>query len=234
MMRRLAVLALAAFTSACFDFVEPDLADESGGALLQVTATQVENGIIDIDALFAPGIDADGFRRRVDNDTLRVLGLALGPVSQRASGTRVYDVNDTIAGLTTLHPFTVVAPRVEGVAPLPEVVWQGFRKLGSDTVIIQRGDELTLPVETDLGVPRPTKPNQQWLLGVAGKTNSFLIGGSGLPPLVIRIPVAWIPERPDSILSATLTVSQSGVVRVPAYRAALNYSASINWTVIIR
>ena len=234
MIRRLAILAIAAVTSACFDFIAPDLADESGGALIQLNARQAGNGVVDIEALFSAGLDADGFRRRIENDTLHVLGLSLVPVSQRASGTLVYDLNDTIAGLTTLSPFTVVAPRVHGVAPLPEVVWQGFRKIGPDTIVIRRGEELTLPIETDLGVPRPTKPSQQWLLQVTGETNSFLIGGSGLPPLVIRIPVAWIPERPDSILSATLTLSQSGQVRVPGYRAAINYSASNNWTVIIR
>ena len=231
---RPALLVLSVFVSACFDFIEPDLADENGAALLNINATQVEDGIVDIEALFSPGIDADGFRRRVQNDTLRVFGLVIPPSSERASGTLVYNVDATMAEITTFHPFTVVAPRVAGVAALPEVVWQGFRKLGADTIVIRRGEDLTLAVETDPDIPRPARPNQQWLLQIAGGNDSFLIGGNGLPPLSIRIPVAWIPERPDSILSATLTSSQSGVVRVPNYRAAINYSAIVQWTVIIR
>ena len=235
-MRRLAIVALAALASACFDFdfVDPDLAEESGGAVVIVTASQVEDGDVNISAMMSPGIDDAGFIRDVENDALHVFGIPLTPIEHRRSGTRIYELTDTLPALTTFDPFTVITPRVRGLAPLPSVRWQGFRKLGPDTILIRRGESLTFPVATDPTPPQPAPPEQQWTLRLAGDENSFLIGGSSMPPSVIQIPAAWIPAPPDSILNATLTTSQSGQVRVPGYRGVFNYSASVSWTILIR
>jgi hypothetical protein len=218
----------------CMDFIEPDLAAENAAATISVSALQEnDSSLLLIDAVLVPGLDEDGFRRRVVRDTLIAFGLSIAPSSIRRKDNRVYEARQTVTNPASIA-FTVDPPLIEGLPQRPSIRWFGLRKVGADTIRLRRGEDLILRVDTSLGASQPTPETRNWSLQLVGKRNEFRLGGSGMPPTTIIVPAMWIPALPDTVLRATLLFNQSAVLIASNYRGLYNHFVRTNWTVILQ
>ena len=232
MHKRIGLIALAlTWCLGCYDFVDPDFSDENNNAIFQVSVGENDRGQYSLHGTLVLGIDNDGLRRDVRNDTVVFRDLKLPPVRVGRNETRIYERLDT-TGVS--GPFTVVAPIVEGVSPLPFVRWPTVRRAGSDTLRITRGANLRLPLDVEGTQPQPRTPSQNWQVEIIGGSAQFFVGGRGIPPQIIEVSPNFLPPAPDSVFTALLTWSQSDQLRVSGYRGGYNYTQQSNWTVVIR
>lgn len=231
MLRVALLLWCCAALSGCWDFVEPDLPAEAGVSVLQVSAFLQDDGRVQISALLAPGIDQDGFRRRILNDTLGIFDVRLPPTATRASGTREYFHTIQLEGDAASRPFTVDPPLLENVPVIPHVRWFGVRKLGADTVLLPRTEDLVLRVDADPGVSTPPPGSRSWSLELSGAGGTLLLSGSGLPPEELRIPDTFLPHGGADMLRAVLVVTQSSTVRAPNFRGNYGFIVRNSWII---
>jgi hypothetical protein len=227
------VALLCVWNIACWDFVEPDLAAENGAGVLQLTATLDEAGNLRANATLSPGLDPDGFRRRVTRDTVRVLAFATASDSVLRNGFHLYSLVARADTLALRDGVMVQGPAVEGVAFAPSVRWYVHRKAGPDTVRIARGSDLLLPMTRDTITPQPPA-SEQWLLSLTGGDRRFEISATGRPPADLHVPAEWVPAGPDSIVRVTFMSFQATQMFSADYRAFMNFTTFANWTVIVR
>jgi hypothetical protein len=227
------VCCLAAFTAGCFDFIEPEFAEENAGAVMQINARIDDKGNIVLSGLLVPGLNSDGFLREVVRDTLYVFGVAIPSDTVRANGTREYSLSAPLGADILTQPFTIDPPRVEGIAVAPQVRWFSPRPLDPDTIRIDPGEDLVLHIARDSAAPTPN-PVEQWLLEMTSGSNRFQISANGPPPTELLIPATWIPEPVDSVVRVRFTSFQSTQLFLTDYRGAYSYTVQFDRTVVIQ
>lgn len=233
------LLLLGTGLAGCWDFVAPDLGVEAGVAVLQVSALLENDGRVQITGLLAPGIDEDGFRRRILNDTLRVFDIRFPPTGSRASGSREYFRSGRLDGDPFAQPFVIEPPRLEDVPVTPGVRWFGVRPLDPDTLRIAPGQDLLLRLDTNLGAAVPEPGARAWSLDLAGGAGNFHLSGSGIPPETLIVPAIYLPVPfveggSNNFARATLAYTQSIVVRSPNYRGNYAFTVRSTWTIEIQ
>ena len=230
--RALNALVAPLLATACVDFVAPDLPEIGAPAVFQGALRVRADGSVQVDGQLAPGLDEDGFRRRVAREAVVALGRMVAPGSTAPNGTRSYfdewsTTIDSVAGTLTLE-----APAVEGVGPPPAIRWSGLAKLDSDTVPVAAGEDLVLRVRLS-GADEPPPLNDSWLLQLTGEEGQFRIGADGAPPDSIVVPARWLPAPDDGVVLAELGYTRTTSVR-PAmsdYVGLFLLGAGVSWTV---
>jgi hypothetical protein len=231
--RILLMACLCVSVSACWDFVEPELPVEAGVSVLQVSALLEDNGRVQISGLLAPGIDEDGFRRRILNDTLGVFDIRFPPTGSRSSGSREYVRIDTIGSDAFTRPFTVEPPQLANVTAPPVVQWYGARKLDPDTITIARGSDLVLRLDMAAGTSTPPPGTYFWSLNLSGAGENFQLGGTGAPPAELRVPAVFLPDSSGEV-RATLLSTQASVIRAPNFRGNYTFTVRSTWLILVQ
>jgi len=235
---RVACLAFAgAFAAGCIDFVAPEIPgifDRGSAAVLEARIVVTDSGWVNVDARLAPGLDFDGFQRPVSLPRLSVDDRALEPDSARPDGTLRY-LSAWEAGPTVvLNPITLIAPEVDGlVAEPPTLEWFGPRRAGPDSIGINRGEELLLPVVMVDGTSRPEPSLRQWFLTLSSGDRSFRLSSDGNPPDPISIPPHWIPD--GDLVEVRLIFSQSATLKDPPgdYLGVVTADTWLFWSVFV-
>ena len=217
----------------CWEFIEPEFAEQDASTVLQVNATLNDQGSLNVNALLVPGLDEGGFIRDVVRDTLYVFGLAIASDSSTRTGTRAYRVTTQLPPAVVTQPFTIDPPVVSGISTGPRVVWSSARTLESDTIRLARGTDLRIRIAYDSAQSSP-RPNHQWFLELVSGSQRFQIGANSAPPNELLVPAEWIPQPQDSVVRAFFTHSQSALVFLNDYRGAYNYTVQFDHTIIIR
>lgn len=234
-MTRVCLLASALLCGGCWDFVEPELPGAGAPAVLQVSAFVDEAGVVDVNAMLVPGFTIGGLQRAVEDDTVAIYGMKLGPRAVRKSGTREYSFQGRLDSPNPLTvPFTVTGPAIQEVSgPPPYVRWLGIRKTDPDTIVWLKGTELQLHVDTTLARNSPSPQIRQWFLELRGDNRSFRVSSDGYPPAILRVPTEWIPASTNGILTAQLSFYQSGTQRSPSndYIGNISFTVSIRWVI---
>jgi hypothetical protein len=232
-MRLPGLLLLCVLAAGCWDFIEPDLAAENGAAVLQLSAVMDKNGNLQVGATLSPGLDEDGFRRKVARDTLRVLEFAVPSDTVLPNHNHVYSFSRALGRAVLSQPMRVQGPFLQDVPLAPVAQWYTARKTDPDTLRVARGTELVLNIAADTTLTTPPA-FVQWTLELTGRERRFQILSNGHPPAVLRVPAAWIPEVADSVLRVSFSTFQSTQLFLPSYRAFMSYTAFTDWTVILR
>jgi hypothetical protein len=232
-MRHAWLICVCVLTAGCWDFVEPDLAAENGAGALLLTASVDPSGNVQASATLSPGLDPDGFRRRVLVDTVRVLSFATGSDTVLPNGNHIYSLSEKTSPSAFERGFTVSGPVLEGVSFVPTARWYVPRKADPDTVRVARGSDLILHMVQDTVTSVPAA-NEQWLIELIGRSQRFQISATGKPPASLRIPAEWIPVPFDSAVSVSFSSFQNTQILAPDYRGFMSFSAFANWTVIVR
>ena len=230
---RALVLVLSAWSGGCFDFIEPEFAEQDAATVLQINASMGERGALNVQGLLVPGLDEEGFVREVVRDTLFVFGVPVASDTVTNAGTRVYRLSTQLPPQTRNLPFTIDPPIVSGISTGPRVEWSTPRSLEPDTIRIARGSDLLIRIAYDSTRSIP-QPNHQWFLSLSNNVQSFTVSSNGPPPAQLLIPAEWIPQPRDSVINLFFTSSQSAQVFLNDYRGAYNYGVSFDHTVIIR
>ncbi len=217
----------------CWEFIEPEFAEQDAATVLQVNARVTEQGDLSVTALLVPGLDDDGFVREVVRDTLYVSGIPIASDSVRVTGSRDYRLSTRLSMTALAQPFTIDPPVVEGINTGPRVSWATPRPLDPDTIRIARGSDLLIRLAYDSAGSDP-RPVHQWFLALSAGSSFFQIGANGPPPTSLLIPAMWIPEPIDSVVRVNFSSSQSAQVFVNDYRGAYSYTTQIDYTIIIR
>jgi hypothetical protein len=215
----------------CIDFVEPDIAELGAAAVAQVTIRLTDLGTVEINARVAPGLDAAGFRRSVE-DPLEVFDRIIEPDSVTRNGTRIYLETWQASPDIVADTVRFQAPAVHPVtAPPPAVQWLGIRRAGSDTASLDEGDDLRLAIRLTEGDARPQPQIQQWFLRLGTDSSAFNISADGVPPDTLRVPAHWIP--PGDSIGVRLIFNQSAVLREPPgdYMGVITVDTRLFWTV---
>jgi len=232
--RPLFLILLSLCGAGCYDFVEPDFPEAGGPALLQASAYADENGSLQINALLAPGLDANGVERTVPNDTLDIYGLKLAPKDVSNNGSRTYSFFGEKSGFSITAPFDVNGPRIDDVVgPPPRVHWFAIKRTDPDTVVWTRGTDLVLHVDTAVGVSLPPPAIRQWFLTLSGASPSFRVSSDGLPPTTLRIPVEWVPTPANGFIVVTLSYFQGGQQQGPSrdYIGNITFNITLRWII---
>jgi hypothetical protein len=232
-LRLLLVLGASALLAGCWDFIDPEFAEGSASAVMQINASVDDDGNFTMTGLLVPGINPDGFVRAVVRDTLYIFEQAVPSDTTLPSGNRRYRFNAALGPEVLFQPFVIDPPRVEGVPAAPVVRWYSPRPLDPDTVRIPRGSDLHLQMEVDPNPPLPA-PAVQWLLELNGRDRRFQISANGPPPTELRVPPDFIPEPEDSVVRVNLSTFQSAQPRTGQYRGAYSFTVRMDWTVILQ
>jgi hypothetical protein len=232
-LRTMGLVVACSANLACWEFVEPDLAAENGAAVLQATLQIDDRGQFTVSGLLAPGLDAEGFRREVTNDTLYVFGRAIGPASVQRNGSLTYSAAGSIGRTGLADTFTFQAPAVEGLADVPSFRWYTPRRADPDTVRFAGNADIVLNLAEVSSTITPAQ-FEQWSLGLQGREQFYTISANGRAPRQLRVPSYWIPAVTDSVLRISLTTLQSTQRLSGNYRVVLSYAAFTTWTVILR
>ncbi len=227
----------AALLGGCadFEFLTPDLPESGAPAVFQANIYVDETGSFRLDGSLVPGLNADGFRRAVRNDTVRISTLSFPPNSIAGNGTRQYAQPAQIADPASFtRPLLVRAPSLSDITAVPPVFqWYGLSRLDGDSIIIARGSELVLRVANQAARSEPAPQIRQWFLELASEETSFRLGGQGEPPDTIRVPSYWLPAAANGRISAYLTYYVAGSYRpVPGdYLVILGANIRLRWNI---
>jgi len=233
--RTAALAGVAMLLVGCFDFEAPDLPEIGAPAVLEASIHVNDSARVHVTGFLAPALTIDGERRNVPNDTLRVYGVAVGPSEIRSSNARVYDSRFAIPGADPLaRPITLIAPRVDNViTPPPVIRWRTVRPAQTDTLRINRGDDLVLRILRSAETSDPAPSAQQWTMDLVSLDGNFRLGAQGAPPDTIRIPSYWVPEAANGRVTAYLTVFLNGSYR-PApgdYVVVVTADQRVRWDI---
>lgn len=217
-LRRVAATAACALTlTGCvqFDFLEPDLPESGAPVVFQANVYIDETGTFRLDGSLVPGLNFDGFRRTVLNDTIGVSSLDVTPSAIAGNGTRTYAFPTHVADpVSFTQPLIITPPVVADVGAVPPVLrWYGLNRVDGDSLIVPRGAELMLRVSNQAARNQPGPQIRQWFLELATDSTSFRLGGSGEPPDTIRVPAYWIPPSSNGRIAAYLTYYVAGTYR---------------------
>ncbi len=227
------VIVLCMWLGACWEFIEPEFAEQDASTVLQVNATLNNQGSFNVNALLVPGLDDGGFIREVVRDTLYIFGLPIASDSSTRTGTRAYRVTTQLAPAALAQPFTIDPPVVSDISTGPRVVWSSARTLEADTIRVARGVAVRIRIAYDSTLSSP-RPNHQWFLELVSGAQRFQIGANTPPPAELLIPAEWIPQTPDGVVRAFFTHSQSALVFLNDYRGAYNYTVQFDHTIIVQ
>jgi hypothetical protein len=223
--------ALAVAASACIDFVEPDLPFRGEPALYQGVLRVWDDGRVGADGSLRPGFDDDAVQREVRRETLRALNRTVPPAAVGEDGTHTYNdgwttTRDSVAGALVFE-----APLLAGDAPPPGFRWSGVATPQDDTLMVARGADLTLVVETG-SIEEPAPNTRQWLLSLSGSSGTLRIGADGVPPDTLLVPARFLPLPNAGFFAATLSYTRSLAVPQPSeYTGILTLDARIDWVV---
>lgn len=223
-----AVVALAG----CIDFVDPNIPDAGGPAILNATAVVSDRGSVDIRGSLDPGIALSGVRRAVPAPALEANDTAIEPDQVRRDGRRFYEALLPFDPASEALTISFLAPPVPGVeAPRPAARLFGIRRVGPDTLRLAAGEDLLLRITPEPGTSQPPPAIQQWFLTLSAASNEFRLGGNGPPPDTILIPTRFIPTG-DS-LEVRLIYQQFVDVQTPPgdYIGLFTLDARTFWTV---
>jgi hypothetical protein len=218
-----------------FDFLTPDFPERGAPAVFQANIYVDETGVFRLDGSLAPGLTADGFRRGVRSDTVRVSGLILTPGSIRSNGTRDYAFPAQVSDPSTfVRPIGIVVPTLTEIRAVPPIFqWYGLRRIDPDTVVATRGEDLVLRIANDQSLSQPAPQIRQWFLALSSIEGSFQLGGQNEPPDVIRVPSYWVPAAANGRITATLTYYVAGTYQ-PApgdYLLILGVNMRMRWNI---
>jgi hypothetical protein len=233
LLRALTLLA-AALAAGCLDFIEPEIPEMGAPAVLQATVRLTDRGEVTVEARLEPGLDGAGFRRRVDDPALTVLGRVLVPDTVLRNGARVWDTQWQASPDIVASEVRLASPAVASIgATPPSVAWLGLRAVGPDTIRLARGVDLLLPLVLTPGAPQPLPQIRQWFLRLAGRSGAFNVSADGPPPDTIFIPARWIPAG-DS-LEVRLIFNQSSVLHDPPgdYIGLITLDTRLFWTLLL-
>jgi hypothetical protein len=235
---RVVAAALAVvLTTACIDFVEPNLPrdpDLDSAAVLDVRIIVSDSGRVSTDATLLPGLDSEGVRRRLAYDHLEIMGRFLEPDSVRPDGTLRYLGSHETGISPVREPIVLLAPGVEGVAaPPPAIEWFGLERLGPESVPLTLGEDLILRVAPVAGTSRPTPTTRQWFLTLSSDSGVFRLSSDGFPPDSIVVPPHWVP--PGDTVHVRLIFSQSTTLSDPPgdYLGLIAIDTWLFWTVAV-
>lgn len=140
-----------------------------------------------VSATLFPG-SSDGRLHRVLNDTLRVMGHALSPTPVLRGRALEYHGRFPVDGSAFSEIVEIISPVVEGVTPSqPQVRWSGVAKLGPDTLSVELGQGLVLPLDLPAESFFPEPDFTDWGVEISDDRNSARIDGRGIPPAMIPI-----------------------------------------------
>ena len=231
---RAALAALCAVLGGgCWEFIEPEFAEQDASTVLQVNASLGERGIFNLSGILVPGLDEDGFVREVVRDTLFVFGLPVPSDSTTPAGSLIYQYSTQLSAGVAAGRFTIDPPVVSGISSGPRVEWSTPRSLEPDTIRMARGADLLIRLAYDSTQAAP-RPNHQWFLELSNNVERFQISSNGPPPAQLLVPAMWIPQPRDSVVHVFFTSSQSALVFLNDYRGAYNYTVQFDHTIVIR
>jgi hypothetical protein len=229
--RALIGILLGAATSACIDFVEPDLPFRGQPPFFQGVLRVWADGRAGADGVLSPGYDDDAVLRDVLRETVRAMNRAVHPMTVGDEGTRTYNerwgtTRDSVAGTLVFE-----APLLAGELTPPRFRWEGITTPQDDTLEVGVGADLLLVV--DAGTAEDPAPDtRQWLLTLSGATGALRIGADGVPPDTLLVPARFLPAPRDGIVDATLSYTRSLAVPQPAaYTGILALDARVEWAV---
>jgi hypothetical protein len=227
------VLLISVVCAACLDFVEPEPEPprEPEDARVHITAFRVNDSTFEISGAMFPGFDESGARRGVLREDVIVFGVSIPP-DTTIEGTPVYR-HHMIADDSLRSIFTVDPPEITGIPSRPIVRWFGFRQVGADTVRLQRGEDLVLHIESNFGISQPTPDSRRWSVHFGANAPGFIISADGVPPDSLTVPAQYLPLS-DSVMTVSLSYSQSSLVTMPKYSGTYHYITGASWTVVVR
>jgi hypothetical protein len=154
-------LSTLLLTGGCIDFAAPHLPNSGAPALLQLSVSLQEVGVMIVNGQVQPGRDSLGVTRVPLDSALYVAGQVLEADTVLARNTLPFSVQLPISPSVLGGPITMAAPAITGIeAPAPFLVWYALVKEGSDTVTVERGGEAVLRVNSHLGV-QPVRPGRR-------------------------------------------------------------------------
>jgi hypothetical protein len=230
---RCCALLLAAGAAACVDLAEPNIPDRRMPASAVLNVRAFDTGVLQVDGSLSPGRDSLGFQRAVPSPFVQAAGQTVEPRTVSAQGLRTYSSVLALPGGRTAGPFDVTLPVVSDVGMLPPARLYGLRRLDPDTLIVPRGGDIVLHMDTVPAASDPPNRFRQWFLDVRAGNGSFRVSGDGPVPLRIRIPFEWVPPAPDQRASVTLIYYQTAQLRSPGglYSASLTLDTRLQWWV---
>jgi hypothetical protein len=227
-----AVAVVAAAFAACIDFVDPNIPDAGGPAVISATSVISERGTIDVRAVLNPGLDLAGIRRIVPDPGLAVNDTVIAPDRIQRDGDRIYQSLFAFDVATGRVAVRFLAPPVPGIAaPPPTAHLVGIRRMGPDTLRIASGSDLLIRLAREPGTSEPEPLSRQWFLTLAADTAEFRLGGNGPPPDTILVPARFIPAG-DS-LEVRLIYQQLAEAQAPPgdYVGVFTLDTRLFWTV---
>lgn len=229
----LLIAAACLLLAGCWEFLEPELAEQDAATVLQVNARITERGDFDMSGILVPGLDDDGFVREVLRDTLYVFGMAVPSDSTTPTGARLYRLSARLDPRLLMQPFTIDPPVVSGISAGPRVRWSSPLPLDPDTIRIARGADLLIRLAYDSTGSQPP-PQHQWFLELRNNADHFQIGANRAPPGQLLIPGIWVPQSTDSIVRVGFTSFQTAQIFQNDYRGVFGYTVQFDHTVIVR
>ena len=227
------VACACALAAGCWEFLEPELAEQDAATVLQLSARITERGDFDMTGILVPGLDDDGFVREVLRDTLYVFGVAVPSDSTTPTGARLYKLSVRLNPQVLTQRFTIDPPVVAGISAGPRVSWSSPLPLDPDTIRIARGADLLIRLAYDSAGSHPT-PQHQWFLDLTNNADRFQIGANSAPPRQLLVPGSWIPQSADSVVRVNFTSFQTAQIFQNDYRGVFGYTVQFDHTVIVR
>ena len=229
---RIGTLAGCLAALACIDFVDPNIPDAGGAAVISAIAVFSDRGTADVRATLNPGLDVTGVRRPVADPGLLVNDTVILPDRIQRDGDHLYEALYAFDPATETVTVQFLAPSVAGLAaPRPSASLSGVRRIGPDTLRMVSGSDLLLRLTTEPGTSAPAPLSRQWFLTLAAATTEFRLGGNGPPPDTILIPARFIPAG-DS-LEVRLIYQQLAEAEPPPgdYIGIFTFDVRLFWTV---
>lgn len=228
-------LALSALLLAgCVDFAEPRLPNAGAPALLQLSISLQESGVLMVNGQLQPGRDSSGVTRVPRDSAVYVAGQVIEADTVLARNTLPFSATLPVPQAVLTGPITIAGPAITGIlAPSPLLLWYGMEKIGSDTVFVEPGGDAVLRVNAHLGQPTPAVQVRQWYLTFSGPAGTIQVSGSGFPPDTLRVPPQFLPGTPPATILASLIYYQSAQVREPPgdYIVNVSMDARTQWVV---
>lgn len=235
-MRRLLpvpILILSQLLAGCWEFIEPEFAEQDATTVMQVDARMNDQGDFFLSGLLVPGLDENGFVRAVVRDTLFVFGIPVAPSDTNPAGGRVYNLSTRLGPQVLARPFTIEPPVVAGVGPGPAVRWSAPLPLDPDTIRVARGADLVVRIAYDTAIADP-RPTQQWFFELSAGLSRFQIGSNSPPPNRLIMPAIFIPQPSDSVVRGLFTSFQTAQIFQNEYRGVYSLTVQFDHTIIIR
>ena len=230
------LLALSAslLAGGCIDFVAPRVPNAGAPALLQLTISLQEAGVLIVSGQLQPGRDSSGVTRVPLDSAVYVAGQVIEADTVLARNTLKFSDTRVVPKAGLAGPLSITGPAIAKIqAPPPFLVWYGIVKVGPDTVVVERGGDAVLRVNARLGTPLPNVQVRQWFLDLSGPGGVIRVSGGGFPPDSMRIPPQWLPATPPATVIASLLYYQSAQTRDPPgdYIGNVAMDARLQWIV---